>query len=160
MHKRSKRFYTLIHFISLATLGVLCAPTTLNAAVTVDQAFTWGTIGMTDNSIVSSLAIQTNGTTIATGSIVEIITGQPGIFTIDGLPVDTAIVSVDVAVTSAMQFGGSETFNIDNFNVAAPASTTGDEAQITIGARLVTTGSGTGYIDGSYTASLEVTFNF
>jgi len=151
-----KSFTTTIFAIALAMLPV----TPASAGVTVDQAFTWGTIGMTDNDSVSSMTILTNGNVIITGSIVQITGATPGIFTFDGLNVDTPISSVGVTVTVPMQRGGSETFTLDNFTTDAPASTTGDEAQITIGGRLRTTGSGTGYIDGAYNSVLEVTINY
>lgn len=115
---------------------------------------------MTNNNSVSSITIATNGTTSVTGNIVEIVQGTPGIFTVTLLPINQPISSVDVSVVNAPQNGGSETFTLDNFSVIHPASTTGDEAQITVGARLRTTGSSTGYINGVYNGLLEIVFNF
>ena len=152
-----------LHFSAYFLFCVLISTLSLRAAhgaVIVDQAFSWGTIGMTDNNTPSALTILTNGSTIVTGSIVEIVGATPGIFTITGLPANTAISSTSISVISPMQRGGSEVFTVDNFIVNAPASTTGTSAQFTIGGRLLTTGSGTGYIDGLYGTTLELTINF
>ena len=130
------------------------------AAVIVNQAFSWGTIGVANNNSISTLTVLTDGTTIRTGTIVEILPAQPGIFTITGLPVDQTINSVDIVSTISPQTGGSEIFTMDSFTVDAPASTTGDSAQITVGGRIRTTGSTTGYIDGTYNGQIEITFNF
>jgi len=152
-HKRLLIFATILVWTTLFTQP-------LRAGVTVNQAFTWGTIGMTDNNSPSSLTVLTNGSTIVTGSIVQITPAEPGIFRITELPPNTSISSITVGVISPMQRGASEVFTTANFIVDHPASATGRNLDITIGGRLLTTGSGTGYIDGLYGTTLELTINF
>ncbi len=131
------------------------------AAVTVDQAFNFGSFIAMRNDVSYDIVVNTDGSYSYDGAAyVEILPPQPGIYLFDGLPSSTAITSVDVTQGSPM-IGVGSFFSLVDFQETHPATTNGvGEAQIYIGATARSSGNGTPYSDQTYLGSVDITINF
>ncbi len=133
----------------------------VRAAVTVDQALSFGTFLVMKNDAQYDITVNADGSsTYDAGAFVEIVAPQRGIYLFDGLDSSRAIVSVDVTQGSPM-IGGGSFFQLVNFQEIHPPTTNGvGEAQIFIGATARSSGNGTPYSDQTYLGTVDITINY
>lgn len=131
------------------------------AGVTVIQALNFGEFIVRNNDSPHTITVNTGGPYSFSAGFLEINpTAQPGIYDVDGLPANTAIMSVVITQTSPLA-GSGENLQMSAFQETHPASTNGaGVAQIRVGGTATTSGNGNPYLDQSYTGQLQIQINF
>ena len=117
--------------------------TPLAADLNIDTPLSFGEIVVRSNASASTVTVYRNGAFQSTNQVVIIKPGNPGVFTINGLPPYTTInLSVDLPASSSMNFPQTAQFTItavdipSTVNLGATGST-----QFKMGATLTTSGN-------------------
>lgn len=131
------------------------------AQVTVQQALTFGSFIVKTNDAQYDITVNVDGSySYDAAAYIEISPPQRGVYLFSGLPVSTAITSVDVVQGGALLAPGG-VFQMVNFQETSPASTSPlGVAQIFIGATARSSGSGAAYPDQTYLGTVDITINF
>ena len=140
--------------------GILVRPALAWAGITVIQALSFGEFVIKDNSAQYDLTINPDGTyTYDPAGFVMIQAPREGIYDIDGLPPSAIITSVVVTQIGPLQNVG-EDLEMVNYQTLNGNANGAGVAQVVVGATARTSGSGTAYIDQTYTGTLQVTLNY
>lgn len=153
-----KRFKLLL----LTTLFT-CAAIMHNAHadVTVLQELDFGEWIVTRNFGLQYVTVNTNGSYTNSTNMIMLSPPQPGVYTVDSLSVNDTIIMVSVTMLSPMSRGAGDIFEVDNFSVSHPPTTTPTgTATITLGARARASGNSQPYPDGTYNGTLQINFHF
>lgn len=148
-------------FFLIASLLVFIAPGSACAAVTVQQALSFGSFIMRANDAQYDITVNADGSySYDAAGYIEITPPDRGVYLFDSLPVSTAITSVDVTQNTALVAVGG-VFQMVNFQETHPATTSPlGEAQIFIGATARSNGGGSVYPDRTYIGTVDITINF
>lgn len=129
-------------------------------SITQDQALTFSTGVVTDNSSVQTVTLLSNNSFTIDSGIVLTGTPQIGVYQLTGA---TPSRPIDVAIIVDQQLlGPGQDFTISDFDINAPSTTDiNGDARIDIGARLSSSGNGSPYMDsaifnGLFTISVTV----
>jgi len=138
----------------------------LAATITQQQALSFGTIALRDNSSAHQMNIAFDGTITADPAFIIISAGSPAEFLLSGFTANTLVnVSILVPSTTSVLAGAvdpsTSQFTIDNHHTFAPVLTTNllGEATVNVGARLTTSGVGF-YKDAMYIAPMTISVNY
>ncbi len=144
---------------SLCSLGLLCLATTSTVIaqplIEEQQRLDFGTLAIAANTSVSRFTYFSNGVNInIEGQFVLIARGSPGRYRFTGFPANTPLsISVTNTTLAAGATGIPELLNVDNYDFADPVTDAQGTAELSLGARLNTTGSGDSYVDAPYTGT-------
>lgn len=132
------------------------------AGITVVQPLHFGDYIVKRNDAVYTITVNTGGTSnFDPAGFIEINPlAQPGIYDIDSLPPNTAIISVVITQTIPLS-GSGENFQMNTFQETHPASTdVSGVARIRVGGNADTSGNGNPYVDQTYNGQLQIQINF
>ena len=150
-------------FISILIYGILCCPALGQATITETQAISFGTFALSNNNAVYTSTVQTNGTTSSDPEYLIFSDAVEGRWDLTNFPASTLltinITSGDLTLNGA---GSGEPFSVGSFDIFPSNTTTNASGalSIKIGAVLSTSGTGTMYADGSFSANGLLTVNF
>lgn len=139
-------------FFSLTVLDTM-------AAITEEQALSFGEFGLGPNDVVSTMWVPHNGQhPRATNKLYPIALGQRGQYRLTGYPAFTPLIITinDFQLTRAF----SEPFNIEDITFDSVMTDTNGEATLIVGATLKTTGSMTVYGDGDYSGNMDIVISW
>ena len=132
-------------------------PTEANAQPLVEeqQRLDFGTLAISANSSISRFSFSRNGSNVdIEGQFVLIARGTAGRYSFTGFPASTTLnVSIDTASLSAEGIGISEPLTVDNYDYLELTTNASGEAELSLGARLGTSGNGNFYADALYSGS-------
>lgn len=155
---QSRQWDALLWFALLA----LSSPALWAQSITEIQQLDFGRFAIGSNSLVSTLSVPADGTPPRpTGTIYIIEPGSRGIYQLSGYPPETALtITISASGMTTVNQRGAESFSINNIDSAliVMSSTTGS-ATLYLGATLQSSGSGTGYANLDYRATINVTVN-
>ena len=146
------RFFYLVLLLWLQTT-TLVFPAPL---IEEQRSLDFGTLAIVSNASISRYTYPASGSDATIeGQFVLISSGAPGSYLLTGFPASTQLtISVDSAILATDTTGVSEPLDVDDYEFpgALPEVTTdtAGEAELSLGARLSTTGSGVNYVDASY----------
>ena len=148
----------------LILIGLFINSTLLKAEMRVDQALTFGSIVVKDNSQIWTLRQQTNGITTVDSGIIVLEPGQVGQYFYYNLPASTQVSVSIIDGTGDTQFAGSATqaqFTIQPY-LDFPTYNTNIYGELTLKlpAVLKTSGNGLAYSDGIYYRYFELSINY
>lgn len=163
--------------IGFASLDAKAEDAGTNITATVQNAITWvetqpltfGTfVAISDATDTSNIVMATAGTTTVNNPgnarIVEITTGQQGIFTASAAAPNTAVTvttPASVTLTCGACVGSPPDFVVNTFTDDAAATTDGSGGMtVNVGATLNTVASATAYEDGAYSGAYTVSINY
>jgi hypothetical protein len=157
----------MIRCIRLSVIGLvalLFSPSVL-AGVTTVQQLNFGEFIVKNNNAVHSITVNLSGPAYAYDSAGFILINdaniQYGIYDLDGMTPSTAIASVTVTQVTPLSGAGGPNFQMNTFQESHPATTDGSGvARINVGATAQTSGTGTTYLDQTYTGTLQIQINF
>lgn len=159
----SGRAVTILYALLLFLSAVINIDALHAESITEEQPLSFGKFAITDNNIVSTMTIPYTGLPPSiTGNIIPIEPGLAGHYRLGGFP---AYVLFAITVTSSnLTKGGTglpEGFVLDNYSHHPALTANADgEALLKLGARLNSTGSGTGYVDAPYSGIITITVNW
>ncbi|WDD99258.1 DUF4402 domain-containing protein [Thalassomonas actiniarum] len=135
------------------------------ATVTLIEDLSFGTIVVSDNSVVSDIIISRAGQTSIVNHIRVIEPGHPAEFALTDLPgnleVFTSAVITQATTSNPPPAPATEQFTISSPDIVASVTTNGSGfALVRVGATLSTSGNGGNYVDVQYQGTLQVTFNY
>ena len=132
------------------------------ALIDEQQRLDFGTLAIPTNSTVSRLTYPRTDTNLSIeGQFVLIDKGSTGQYRFTGFPSNTTLdVSLSTATLNANGIGVTEPLSVDNYDFTQLRTNSLGEAELTLGARLNTSGNGSSYEDSSYsgTAVLRVDY--
>jgi len=116
------------------------------------QRLDFGTLAITENISVSRFNFPRSGNNITIeGQFVLIERGTPGRYGFSGFPANTSLtVTLNDTNLTAGTIGVPEQFSVDNYDFINLITDSEGDAELTLGARLSTTGNGGGYVDALY----------
>lgn len=155
----------LIKRITLPLLA-LCSiilPHETYAALITDSDLSFGTIAITSNTSVSSVQLSRTGQATATGTLIILKLGQPGVYTLTELPPWVLVsLSANVPAFSFSTIPGTQQFTISAVDI--PDTQTADESgtiQFKVGGVLQTSGVGGTYLGpATYQILLDIDISF
>jgi hypothetical protein len=147
----------LKHLLFLTILCWLATTTTAVAQPLIEeqQPLNFGTLAIASNSPVSRFTYPRTGTNInIEGQFALIASGSPGLYRFTGFPAYTPL-SVSLNNTTLTPSGGGffEPLTVDNYDFAELTTDAQGEAELSLGARLNTTGNGISYVDAPYSST-------
>lgn len=141
-------------------LTILFWLATTNAAVSQplieeQQRLNFGTLAIAANTSVSRFTYPRTGANInIEGQFVLISNGSPGRYSFSGFPAFTTLsVSLNTTTLTAGGTGIPEPLTVDNYDFAALTTDAQGEAELSLGARLNTSGNGGSYVDALYSGT-------
>ncbi len=151
------------HFLTGLALFVFASPAI--AGVTTIQGLNFGEFIVKNNNAVHSITVNLSGPSYVFDSAGFILISdtniQYGIYDLDGMTPNTAITSVTVTQVSPLSGASGPNFQLNTFQEVHPATTDGSGvARINVGATAQTSGSGTPYVDQTYTGTMQIQINF
>lgn len=133
-----------------------------HAGVTVIQPLRFGEYIVKNNDAVYSISVSTGGTVVydPAGFVEIAATGQEGIYELDGMTPGTPISSVTITQITPLS-GSGPNFQMNGFTSVFPPAVDGTgRAVVRVGATAQTSGSGTPYVDQTFTGQLQIQINF
>jgi len=123
--------------------------------IEIQQELDFGTLAVAGNTLVSQLTYPQSGNNISiNGQFVLIANGTPGRYRFTGFPAFTTLnISLADTTLTAGNLGISEDLNIDSYDFTDPTTNAQGEAEMSLGARLSTSGNGASYADAQYTGT-------
>ena len=146
-----KPAFRAVIFLLLAT----ATPAMSAPLIEEQQALDFGTIAIGSNTSVSRYTYPGTGTNvIVEGQIILIAAGLPGLYVFTDFPALTTLtISIDETSLTTGTTGIPEPLNVDNFDSTELTTDADGRAELSLGARLNTTGNAGVYIDASYSAT-------
>ena len=149
----------------IVALILLLIATPSYAGITTIQALNFGEFIVKRNDAVYSINVNISGpgfTYDSAGFIpINTATIQHGVYDLDGMPANQAITSVTVTQITPLSGAGGPNFQLTAFQESHPPTTDGSGvARIRIGASAQTSGSGSAYLDQTYTGTVQIQINF
>ena len=119
------------------------------------QRLNFGTLAIAANATVSRFTYPRTGSNInIEGQFILIASGTPGRYRFTGFPAYTTLsVSLDTTTLTAVGIGITEPLAVDNYDFAELTTDALGEAELSLGARLDTTGNGGSYEDAPYSGT-------
>jgi hypothetical protein len=119
------------------------------------QRLNFGTLAIASNASVSRFTYPRTGSNInIEGQFALIASGSPGRYSFTGFPAYTVLsVSLNNTTLTALGGGFFEPLTVDNYDFAELTTDAQGEAELSLGARLNTTGNGGSYVDAPYSSS-------
>lgn len=135
------------------------------AGITTIQGLNFGEFIVKNNDAVHAITVNVSGPGYSydTAGFIPINTAsiQQGVYDLDGMTPNTAITSVTITQLSPLSGASGPNFQMNTFQETHPATTDGTgTARIHVGATAQTSGSGTPYVDQTYTGTLQIQINF
>jgi hypothetical protein len=126
------------------------------------HSLNFGEFAMLDNNSVHTIVVTPGNIATYDPALIRGIQAQRGEYLLTGLPANEALgITLDNTVDlSHNGLGGGALFTIDTYTTNNPSTNGAGDATLYIGATLSTSGSGSGYIDGPYSGSVDLTINF
>ncbi len=126
------------------------------------QRLNFGTLALADNTSTSSFTYPRTGYNInIQGSFVLISNGSPGRYRFSGFPAhSTLTVSLTTTTLTANGSGIPEPLSVDNYDFAALTTDSQGVAELSLGARLSTSGNGGTYGDAPYSGSATLRVDY
>jgi hypothetical protein len=141
-------------------LPVLLWLATITSAVSAplieeQQRLNFGRLAIADNTIISRFTYPRTGLNInIQGHFVLISSGSPGRYYFSGFPAYTTLnVSLNNTTLTANGSGIPEPLSVDNYDFGTLVTDAQGEAELSLGARLSTSGNGGSYGDAPYSGS-------
>ncbi|NQV79433.1 MAG: hypothetical protein HQ495_02720 [Alphaproteobacteria bacterium] len=129
--------------------------------VTLQQAFSFGTIAIRSNAAVERLALNLNGTYSTTANILVIQPPQRAEFLGTGFQASTAIsLSVADILLSEDGFGAGKTFTVSFVYLSDISTDVTGSATIFIAGTLITSGNGIPYDDRTFFGTASLIANY
>lgn len=116
------------------------------------QRLSFGTLAVSNNSSVSRFTLPQTGRNLRIeGQFAQISPVSPGRYKFTGFPAFTSLsVSLDVATLTTGANNFPEPLTVDSYDFDNITTDTNGEAELPLGARLNSTGSGNAYVDAPY----------
>ncbi len=143
-------------FFLVILLSVVATTTAVSQPLIEEQQrLNFGTLAITANSSVSRFTYPRTGSNLnIEGQFVLISNGLPGRYRFSGFPANTTLsVSLNTTILTAVGPGISEPLNVDNYDFATLITDALGEAELSLGARLNTTGNGGSYADALFSGT-------
>jgi hypothetical protein len=143
-------------FRYILILSVFFTPSFILADSEEIQSFSFGSIAITGNDVVSELVIShVNGISpVSTNKIHILSFGQPGKYRIFGFPAHTYLSTT--VNGSQLTIGAAEPLEMSDFTYNNLVTDATGQAILTVGGTLSTTGLGTNYNDATYAGSITI----
>ena len=126
------------------------------------QRLNFGTLAVSANTSVSRFIFPQSGS----GSQIEgqfflVAAGTPGSYRLSGFPAFTPLsVTLDDSTLTVTEVGISESLTVDDYEVSQPTTNAQGNAEVSLGARLNTSGNGNGYGDDSYSGNATLRIEY
>jgi hypothetical protein len=148
-HLKRPFFLAILFWVATTTVA-LAQP-----LIEEQQRLNFGTLAIAANISVSRFTYPRTGFGISiVGQFVLIGNGLPGRYSFSGFPPNTTLsVSLDTAILDAEGTGISEPLTVDNYDFATLTTDDQGEAELSLGARLNTTGNSGSYADALYSGT-------
>jgi len=135
------------------------------AGVTANKELNFGEFIVKNNDAVHSITVNISGPsyTYDTAGFIVINDAniQNGDYDIDSLPPNTNIASVTVTQITPLSGPSGPNFQMNTFQVSHSNRTSpAGVARVRVGATAQTSGTGTAYVDQTYTGTLQIQINF
>jgi hypothetical protein len=119
------------------------------------QRLNFGTLAIASNTSVSRFTFPRTGSNInIEGQFALIAVGSPGLYRFTGFPAYTSLsVSLNTTTLTALGGGFFEPLTVDNYDFSELTTDAQGEAELSLGARLSTTGNGGSYVDAAYSGT-------
>lgn len=119
------------------------------------ERLSFGTLAIPSNASVSRYTFPyTGNNALVEGRFVELNAGRPGRYRLSGFPAFTPLsVTLNTSTLTAAEVGLTEPLTVDNYEASQTTTDEQGNAELSLGARLNTSGSGNGYADSSYSGS-------
>ena len=152
-------------YASLVLFVILVSPIKAHAGIVIFQDLNFGEWIVKRNDAVYSINVNISGpayTFDAAGFIEINSTAQNGRYRITGLTPSAAVASVVVTQITPLSGPSGPNFQMSSFQVSHPASTNGagNLNNVLVGGTASTDGTGTAYVDQTYTGTLQIQVNF
>lgn len=161
----------VIYFVkqkhSIAFLFFLFATLNSNTALSQPlieelQQMSFGTLAVPSNSSVSRFTVPQTGRNLSIeGQFIFIATASPGRYRFSGFPAVTRLnVSLEITTLTTGASNFPEPLTVDAYDFDNISTDENGDAELSLGARLTTSGNGTPYVDAPYsgTATLRVRY--
>lgn len=147
-----------LRLLFLLTILLWAASTTTAIAqplIEEEQSLNFGTLAISANATVSRLTYPRTGSNISIeGQFVLIDRGSTGLYQFTGFPANTTLdVSLGTSTLNADTIGITEPLTVDNYDFAQLTTNSLGEAELSLGARLSTSGNGSSYEDSPYSGT-------
>jgi hypothetical protein len=155
---RFERAFVLAVLIWItATTAAISAP-----LIEEQQRLNFGTLAIADNTIVSRFTYpRTGNNIILSGSFVLFSRGSPGRYRLSGFPANTTIsVSLNNTSLTANGIANSESLSVDDYDSSTLVTDALGEAELTLGARLNTSGDSGSYSDADYSGTTTLRVDY
>lgn len=141
--------------------AALYTPFVAFAGVTVVQPLEFGAYVVKRNDAQYDITVTSGGSySYSSVGYIMISPPQEGIFDIDGLPISTAVASVDLTQSIPLS-GSGDNFQMVNFTkVHNPTTDSSGVLRIAIGATARSSGSGIIYSDQTFNGQIDIQVNF
>lgn len=151
------------NIIYLLLFSLIALPA--RATVTLIDDLSFGTIVVTDNSVISDIIVSRTDQISVVNNIRVIDPGHAAEFALTDLPgnleIFTSAIITQPTTGNPPPAPVTEQFTISNPDIVASIITNGSGfASIRVGATLSTSGNGGNYVDVQYQGTLQVTFNY
>lgn len=142
-------FLTILYWLATTTVAVA------QPLIEEQQRLNFGTLAISANASVSRFTYPRTGSNISIeGQFALIAIGSPGLYRFTGFPAYTALsISLNTTTLTALGGGFFEPLTVDNYDFAELNTDAQGEAELSLGARLSTTGNGSSYVDAPYSSS-------
>jgi hypothetical protein len=149
----------------LAILLWLVATTTAISAPLIEeqQRLNFGKLAITDNTSISQLSVHPTGLNInIQGYFVKMSSGSPGSYQFSGFPAFTTLTVslLNTAMLSANDIGFSELLSVDNYDFGTLVTDDQGEAELSLGARLNSSGNSGSYADAIYSGNATLRVDY
>ena len=126
------------------------------------ERLNFGTLAISANTSVSRFTLpQTGNNAQIEGQFVFVNAGSPGSYRLSGFPAFTPLsVTLNDATLTVAEVGISEILAVDNYDASQPTTDAQGNAEVSVGARLNTSGNGNAYEDASYTGNATMRIEY
>ena len=126
------------------------------------QGLNFGTLAVSANASVSRFIFpQTGNSSQIEGQFVLVSSGTPGSYRLSGFPAFTPLsASLNDSTLTVAEVGISELLTVDNYDVSQPTTDAQGNAELSVGARLNTSGNGNSYGDSTYSGSTTLRIEY
>ena len=150
--------------LCLASYLLVLIPNSANSQPLIEelQRLNFGTLAVSANTSVSRFILpQTGNSSQIEGQFVLVSSGTPGTYRLSGFPAFTPLsASLNDSSLTAAEVGISELLTTDNYDVSQPTTDAQGNAELSVGARLNTSGNGNSYADSTYSGSTTLRIEY
>lgn len=152
-----RSFFVIILFWVISTNTAVSAP-----LIEELQRLNFGTLAISSNTSVSRFTFPKTGSNLnIQGQFVLINNGLPGRYSFSGFPANTTLsVSLNTTTLTAVGLGISEALTVDNFDFGTLTTDALGEAELSLGARINTTGNSASYADALYSGTTTLRVDY